>query len=75
MYENINLKYGRIEHMDSVDDMNNNEYEYLLQQETLNNDIIHRSHGFEGDTPEYQPRGDTEALARYVTRCRRQRVT
>ena len=25
--------------------------------------------------PEYQPLGDTKALARYVTRCRRQRVT
>ena len=37
--------------------------------------IIHISHGFEGDIPEYQPRGDTKALARYVTRCRRQRVT
>ena len=33
-------------------------------------DIIHISHGFEGDIPEYQPRGDTKALARYVTRCR-----
>ena len=32
-------------------------------------DIIHISHGFEGDIPEYQPRGDTKALARYVTRC------
>ena len=29
------------------------------------------SHVFEGDIPEYQPRGDTKALARYVTRCRR----
>ena len=38
-------------------------------------DIIHISHGFEGDIPEYQPRGNTKALARYVTRCRRQRVT
>ena len=35
----------------------------------------HISHGFEGDIPEYQPRGDTKVLARYVTRCRRQRVT
>ena len=33
-------------------------------------DIIHISHGFEGDIPEYQPRGDTKALARYITRCR-----
>ena len=38
-------------------------------------DIIHISHGLEGDIPEYQPRGDTKSLARYVTRCRRQRVT
>ena len=30
-------------------------------------DIIHISHGFEGDIPQYQPRGDTKALARYVT--------
>ena len=37
-------------------------------------DIIHISHGFEGDKPEYQARGDTKALARYVTQCRRQRV-
>ena len=30
--------------------------------------IIHISHGFEGDIPEYQPRGDTKALAlaRYI---------
>ena len=28
-------------------------------------DIIHISHGFEGVIPEYQPRGDTKALARY----------
>ena len=41
----------------------------------LDNNIIHISDGFEGDIPEYQPRGDTKALARYVTRCRRQRVT
>ena len=33
--------------------------------------IIHISHGFVGDIPEYQPRGDTKALARYVTRCRK----
>ena len=33
------------------------------------NVIIHISHGFEGDIPEYQPRGDTKALARYVTLC------
>ena len=33
--------------------------------------IIHISHGFEGDIPEYQPRGDTKALTRYATRCRR----
>ena len=26
-------------------------------------DIIHISHGFEGDIQEYQPRGDTKALA------------
>ena len=31
---------------------------------------IHVSHGFEGDIPGYKPRGDTKALARYVTRCR-----
>ena len=30
--------------------------------------IIYISHGFEGDIPEYQPRGDTKALARYATR-------
>ena len=29
--------------------------------------IIHISHGFEGDIPEYQPLGDTKALARYLT--------
>ena len=29
--------------------------------------IMHISHGFEGDIPEYQPRGDTKAQARYVT--------
>ena len=39
------------------------------------NDIIHISHGFEADIPEYQPRGDTKALARYVTLCRRCYVT
>ena len=33
-------------------------------------DIIDISHGFEGDIPEYQPRCDTKALARYVTRRR-----
>ena len=33
-------------------------------------DIIHISHGFKGDIPEYQPQGDTKALARYVTQCR-----
>ena len=38
-------------------------------------DIIHKSCGFEGDIPEYQPRGDTKALARYVTCCRRQKMT
>ena len=37
--------------------------------------FIHISHGFEGDIPEYQPRGDTKAMTRYVTRCRRKRVT
>ena len=31
-------------------------------------DIIHISHGFEVDIPEYQLQGDTKALARYVTR-------
>ena len=29
-------------------------------------DIIHISHGLEGDIPEYQPRDDTIAQARYV---------
>ena len=29
-----------------------------------NYDIIHISHGVEGDIPEYQPRGDTKALER-----------
>ena len=33
-----------------------------------NYDIIHISPGFEGDIPEYQPLGDTKALARYVVR-------
>ena len=36
--------------------------------------IVHISRGFEGDIPEYQPRGDTKALADYVTRCRRHKV-
>ena len=43
---------------------------YSLFMEVAN-DIIHISHGFEGDIPEYQPQGDTKAVARYVTRCRR----
>ena len=29
--------------------------------------IMHILHGFKGDILEYQPRGDTEALVRYVT--------
>ena len=38
-------------------------------------DSVHKSYGFECDIPEYQPKGDTKALTRYVTRCRRQKVT
>mgnify|MGYP003691422743 CR=1 FL=1 len=40
---------------------------YLRMQRPHIYDIIHISHGFEGDIPQYQPRGDTKALARYVT--------
>ena len=29
--------------------------------------IIHLSYGLEGDIPEYQPLGDTKALARYMS--------
>ena len=50
-------------------------YMYQHVKGFVTDDIIHISHGFEGDIPEYQPPGDTKALARYVTRCRRQRVT
>ena len=41
----------------------------LMLAQRLHN--IHISHGLEGDIPEYQPRGDTKAVVRYVTRCRR----
>mgnify|MGYP003686110061 CR=1 FL=1 len=45
---------------------------HILQHLSQNSGyIIHISHGFEGDIPDYQPRGDTKALARYVTRCRK----
>ena len=47
----------------------------LLHVHSFDPYIIHISHGFEGDIPEYQPRGDTKALARYVTQHWRQRVT
>ena len=39
----------------------------LKNADTMRHEIIHISHGFGGDIPEYKPRGDTKALARYVT--------
>ena len=33
-------------------------------------DIIHISHGFEGDIQEYQPLGDAKAQACHVSQCR-----
>ena len=38
-------------------------------------DILLMSHGFDGDILKFLPRWDTKALARFVTRRRRQRVT
>lgn len=32
--------------------------------------ILHILHGFDGETPEYLPRGDREAMKCYVARCR-----
>ena len=42
-------------------------YMYNAKVQVLTDVYIYISHGFEGDIPEYQPRGDTKALARYVT--------